>query len=293
MIYGAIDIGTNSCRLLIAEPHPESGLKTIARELATTRIGAGVSRDGEINTEAMDRTLDCLCRFTERLQEHKVECCRAVATSAVREASNHQEFMQRVREAAGMVVEIISGEEEASLSYAGAEQGLPNIYSPLVIDLGGGSSEFICPEIGLRLSLPIGAVRAWEADMSVAQIYQSLQSLAAWREKAMVTDHPVVFVGGTASSLVALKKGLPEYRTEWVHGETLLREDVADLYNLLEALPLELRRRLPGLQPERADIINKGALITLMIMDRIGADRIIVSESDILDGIIWNLIDKL
>lgn len=291
MRYGAIDIGTNSCRLLIAEPRPASGLDTITREIQTTRIGAGVNLNKKINRDAMDKTLDCLGGFANLLRENQVESYRVVATSAVREATNRQEFIERVQREMSMVVDVISGDQEASLSYMGVVRGLPDIISPLVVDLGGGSCEFICIDVGLQLSLPIGAVRAWEADMSAAQIIQSLKLLQSWQIGMSWAAHPLVFAGGTACSLVAIKKGLPEYRTELVHGEMLTRQDVSDLYNLLEALPLELRRRLPGLQPERADIINKGALIVMLVMDLIGSEHMFVSESDILDGIIWNLIE--
>ncbi len=291
MCYGAIDIGTNSCRLLIAEPGPASGLNTLARELQTTRIGSGVNVNKKINRDAMDKTLDCLGWFANLLRDNQVESYRVVATSAVREANNRQEFIERVQAEIGMAVEVISGDQEATLGYMGVERGLPDIISPLVVDLGGGSCEFVCIDVGLQLSLPIGAVRAWEADMPAAQIIQSLQLLPSWQNGMSWAGHPLVFAGGTASSLVAIKKGLPEYRTELVHGEMLTRQDVSDLYNLLEALPLQLRRRLPGLQPERADIINKGALIVKLVMELIGAERMLVSESDILDGIIWNLIE--
>jgi len=291
MTYGAIDIGTNSCRLLIAEICGAGSLNTITRLVDTTRVGEGVNHSGKMGKEAMERTIDCLQHFASLLRLNQVESWRTVATSAVREAGNRQEFLNMVLEQTKMRVDVLSGEEEANLSYIGVIRGLRLTCSPLVVDMGGGSTEFVCPDIDLRLSVPVGAVRATEADMSADQVFQQLQVLGGWTQYTGrgLTGRPLVFVGGTASSLVAIKKGLPEYRPELVHGEVLSRAEIADLYELLEALPLELRRRLPGLQPERADIINKGAMIMMVIMDRLAIGEITVSETDILDGIVWSL----
>lgn len=287
MRYGAVDIGTNSCRLLIAQADAEQGLHPLHKELDTTRIGEGVNHSGLISAEAMHRTLLTLSRFQEKMQEYGVEKYRAIATSAVREAHNGDEFVLRAREQSMMKVDIINGETEAGLSYLGVKQGLKLERSPLVVDLGGGSTEFICPEENLLLSLALGAVRATEADMYAAQIGQLLAPLGKIKERFV--NRPLVLVGGTATTLVSVKLGLEEYNAELVHGAALSRSEIGDLYNLLERMPLALRRRLPGLQPERADIINKGALIVLMIVEVLGKKEIIVSESDLLQGIIWSL----
>jgi len=159
----------------------------------------------------------------------------------------------------------------------------------LVVDLGGGSTEFLCPDQDLLLSIPIGAVRAAEADMGASQIIERLSPLTQFKQQ--LENKPLVMVGGTATSLVAIKKGMIQYNAESVHGEVLSRGEIGDLYNLLERMPLALRRRLPGLQPERADIIHKGALIILLIIEILGHKEIIVSETDLLEGIIWSMID--
>jgi exopolyphosphatase/guanosine-5'-triphosphate,3'-diphosphate pyrophosphatase len=289
MLYGAVDIGTNSCRLLIAKADAEKNLHPLHKEMDITRIGEGVNHSGLISAEAMDRTLLTLRRFQEKMQEYGVKKYRTIATSAVREAYNGDEFAHRVWEEIMMKVDIVKGEEEAGLSYRGVKQGLKLKQSPLVVDLGGGSTEFICPEEKLLLSLPLGAVRATEADMYGVQIVELLAPLGKIKERLL--NRPLVIVGGTASTLVAVKLGLEEYNTELVHGAVLSRTEIGDLYNLLERIPLSLRRRLPGLQPERADIINKGVLIILVIMEVLGKEEIIVSESDLLQGIIWSLMD--
>jgi exopolyphosphatase/guanosine-5'-triphosphate,3'-diphosphate pyrophosphatase len=287
MRYGAVDIGTNSCRLLIAEADAEQGLNPLHKEMDITRIGEGVSQSGLISAEAMHRTLLTLSRFQEKMQEHGVEKYRAIATSAVREARNGDEFVLRAWEQSMMKVDIVNGEAEAGLSYMGVKQSLKLERSPLVVDLGGGSTEFICPEENLLLSIALGAVRATEANMYAAQIGQLLIPLGKIKER--FENHPLVLVGGTATTLVSLKLGLEGYNAELVHGAILSRPEIGDLYNLLARMPLALRRRLPGLQSERADIINQGALIVLIIMEVLGKKEIIVSESDLLQGIIWSL----
>lgn len=288
MRWGAIDIGTNSCRLLIAEVNANNELTPLYADMETTRIGEGINQSARLKEEAIVRTLICLIGFRQRLQEFQVKKYRVIATSAVREASNRLEFTARVLKESGLAVEVISGATEARLSYAGVMRGLELIEAPLVVDLGGGSTEFICPEETILLSVPLGAVRAAEGDMYAADIMESLCPVVAL--KAQLSRHPMVMVGGAASTLVAVKKGLITYSSALVHGERLSRSEIADLYNLLDRLPLELRRRLPGLQPERADIINKGALIILVIMEVLGKMEIIVSESDILQGLIWSLV---
>jgi len=287
MRYGAVDIGTNSCRLLIAQADSEQGLDPLHKEMDTTRIGEGVNHSGLISKEAMERTILTLRRFLEKMHEYQVEKYQAIATSAVREALNGDEFVHLAWEKSKLKVDTVKGEEEAGLSYLGVKQGLKLERCPLVVDLGGGSTEFICPEEKLLLSLPLGAVRSTEADMYAAQIGELLAPLGKIKER--LVNRPMVLVGGTASTLVAVKLGLEEYKTELVHGAVLNRTEIGDLYNLLERMPLSLRRRLPGLQPERADIINKGALIILMIMEVLEKKEITVSESDLLQGIIWSL----
>ncbi|NLT21290.1 MAG: Ppx/GppA family phosphatase [Syntrophomonadaceae bacterium] len=286
MNYAAVDIGTNSCRLLVAD-----GLnpgQSLVREIQTTRIGAGVDKHKQLGQEAMDRTLQGLAKLQQITQQYNTVRTRVVATSAVREADNREIFIKRVKEEIEWEVEVITGEEEARLSYQGVRSGLNMQDLPLVVDLGGGSTEFMAGEDKELISLPIGAVRATEAQMSITDIYAILKQLGnlpeTWR------NYPLVVVGGTATTMVAIKHGMHEYNREMVHGQTLTRQEVMDIYEMLERMPLNLRRRLPGLQPERADIINKGALILLLIMDYLGRQEITISESDILDGIIGEMI---
>lgn len=284
MRYAAIDIGSNSCRLLIAELK-DNQLNPLYSQLETTRIAAGLNHSGEICQEALERTLLCLGSFIEAMASYGVSKYRAVATSAVREASNGKQFINLVEQRCQLKVEVINGEEEARLSYLGVEKGLHLNHPPLVVDLGGGSTEFICNDQGFIISIPLGAVRATELAMSAQEIAGKLADVEKMADN--FRNYPLVMVGGTASSLVAIKLGMGKFDSSQVHGQTLTRQDLADIYQMLMITPLSLRKRMPGLQPERADIIGQGALIILMIVDLLKKTEMIVSETDLLQGIIW------
>lgn len=285
MRYAAIDIGTNSCRLLIAE-YQENKVIPIYRTMMTTRLGEKMKERPVISQEAILRTSQCLKDFKNILEEYEVKDYRAVATSAVREAENKNEFLELIKDECHIDIDIISGVEEANLSYIGVKNSLDLEKSPLVIDLGGGSTEFIYEGI-TPISIPIGAVKVHEQNISAYDISQIFKPIAQMKEQ--FSQSPLVFVGGTATSLVAIKFSLEVYRSELIHGQVLTRTEIADLYNMLEMMPLSVRKRLPGLQPERADIITSGTLIVLIIMDIFDKQDIIISESDILEGIIINM----
>jgi len=285
MSYAAIDVGSNSCRLLIAEKD-DSGLRILYKEIETTRIGAGLSQTGQISEEAAQRSWQWLEKIQPLLKAYDVKRYRAVATSAVREAANGKMFVEESVRRSQIPVDIISGEEEARLSYIGVEKGLQLDHSPLVVDLGGGSTEFICNQQEFVISLPVGAVRATDMQMSVTDIAERLRPVQGMQSRFM--EYPLVMVGGTASTLASVKLGLEIYDSGKVHGHRVTRQEIADIYQLLERTPLALRRRLPGLQPERADIINAGVLVTMLIMDMLKKTEIIVSDSDLLQGIIWS-----
>ncbi len=288
MIAAAIDLGTNSFRILIGE-HSGSVLTYRRKELITTRLGENLGSTGVIGQPAIERSMDCLRLFKQMMDEEQVAVYRAVATSAVREAANQAEFLNLIKENTGVDVEVICGAEEARLSYQGVMNGLHLQYSPLVADLGGGSIEFNCldEQHSINMSLPLGAVRATEAEWSKTEIRRVLQPVEAFKEQ--LAGHPLVFVGGTATSLAAVHLGLAVYDRGKVHGQELSREQVNMIYELLYSTPLAERRLIPGLQPERADIIVKGALIIREAMDLLGRDILQVSETDILEGIIWSM----
>ena len=291
MNLAAIDIGTNSCRLFIARASA-GRLNPLYRGLETSRIGEGVSGSHFLKPEAIKRTIDCLGRFKEIMQTSAVQKHRIIATSAVREARNRREFVARVKRELGLKVEVISGEEEAWLSYRGVCRGLDLSGEPLVADLGGGSTELVWREAGrLRLlSLPVGAVRATEENMSPEQIRAVLMPLTTRRE--VFHGQPLVFVGGTATSVVAIMKGLQEYDREAVHGQIVQLSEVQLVYENLRRMSLEQLLATPGIQKKRADIITKGILVMLTIIREMGKGEVMVSESDLMDAVVWGLYEE-
>lgn len=290
MRFAASDVGTNSCRLLIAEV-VDHKLLTIFKRIVTTRIGQGVDQTGWLHPAAIARTVDCLGKFSEDMFHRQVSDKMVVCTSAVREAYNRDDFLVLAQERIGQKIEVLTGEQEGYYSYLGAKRGLKLKKNPLVVDIGGGSTEFI---LHIRkdhvLSLPIGAVRATEGNWDKAVVKQMITDglKAQWyKSKA-----PLVLVGGTATSLVALKKRMRHYDPELVQGEILTLTEIEELYRKISGLSLEERKTLPGLQPERADIIVKGILIVISVMECLGRDQAIISDSDLLDGMIWTMHER-
>jgi exopolyphosphatase/guanosine-5'-triphosphate,3'-diphosphate pyrophosphatase len=285
MRYAAVDIGTNSCRLLIAEKGQP--WQTLYRGLVTTRIGEGVDSQGEISPAAVERTIKGLKELQELITRFQVEKMRVVGTSALREAANREEFVKRVGQELNWQVDIISGEEEAQLSYLGVRSGLLLDKPPLVVDIGGGSTEFMMENpFPWYISLPLGAVRTAEADWSDTQI---LSLLAPLEQKSITPDYPLVVVGGTATTLAAMQLRLSVYDSRLIHGQSLTIDQIQYWRDHLASMSLEERQKVIGLQPQRADIIVPGIRILALIMDQLGYEEMLISESDILDGVIAQL----
>lgn len=285
--YGAIDIGTNSTRLLIAGLQ-EGRVLPLYSALRITRLGEGMTRGEGLRPEAVRRTLKALAEYRQLLEEFGVGRVRVVATSAAREAADASAFIRQVREETGLMVEVIPGEEEAYLSYLGACRGLPGISSGMVMDIGGGSTEFtFCATGGERpvcRSVPMGAVRLTEQplllDRLLALYKPVLDGLSA------IGADRLIGVGGTVTTLAAVDQGLVDYDRERVHGYRLTRPAVERILFHLAAKDSRERRAVPGLQPERADIIVAGTTILWMVLSYLGAAQITVSEADLLHGII-------
>ncbi|MDR1615674.1 MAG: Ppx/GppA family phosphatase [Syntrophomonadaceae bacterium] len=292
MKIGAIDIGSNSCRLLIAELGESENLKPLARAMETTRLGEGLSETKRLSKTAMDKTARCLADFHNILKQMNVKQYRLVATSAVREAENKDEFLDRLKNELHLKVDVISGEREAQMSYAGVKKGLCISGPFVVVDLGGGSTEFTWEyDEGMFVySLKLGAVRAAESAMESGQAENILRSL--YEHKRKLSGYHMVFVGGTATTLAAVKKKLKEYDYSEIHGQILTKNELWELYKCLKSLSPEQKKRLPGLQPERADIIVSGAMIVCSVVEFFEKELIQVSESDILEGIIWASVDN-
>jgi exopolyphosphatase/guanosine-5'-triphosphate,3'-diphosphate pyrophosphatase len=303
----AFDCGTNSLRLLIADLSAETGeLIEHVREMRIVRLGQGVDRTGRISPESMERTLSALEEYAMLLAEYHPERIRFCATSAARDAENASEFTDAVRARIGVEVEVIGGDEEARASYDGATRvlgsTLGDVPGPvLVLDIGGGSTELILgtPEGSVQIaqSLDIGSVRLTErhlhsdppTDEEIAALRADIDAVLDTCRVDPALAGTLVGVAGTITTVAAGVLGLASYRRERIH---LARLDVAAVGETVDGL-LEMtvaqRRALGYMHPGRADVIGAGAVILERILRRTHLDTLVVSESDILDGIAWSV----
>ncbi len=283
-VTAAIDIGTNSTRLLVVKK-TGAGWEVLTRKLAGTRLGEGI-RGGVLLRSAMERTAEAVGRFYREALSLGAQRVVAGATSAVRDASNQGEFLSLVKLGTGLPVRVLSGEEEARLTYRGVVSGLPiEPDQTVVVDIGGGSTELIWSQAGrLHLaSVKAGAVRMYGSDgrdKLIEMVGPALEQVRRSQVKSLVG------VGGTITTLAAIDQGLVDYDPCRVHGYSLTTEKIKQILNMLAALDLVDRRRVPGLQPERADIILVGVRIALAVLEGLDLRRLVVSESDILMGLI-------
>ena len=306
MRVAAIDCGTNSVRLLVAEAGDEGRLVDLDRRLILTRLGQGVDATGRFHPDALARTLDAFAEYADVIDQLGVDRVRLVATSAARDASNRDEFFAGARERLGVEAEIISGDEEARLSFTGALTALPDVAAPvLVIDIGGGSTELIVgsggatPHIDHGLSLDIGSVRVRERFLAGDPPTTEQVNAASAYIDSLLDGSGVDFdsiatwigVGGTATSLSALNQRLPAYDRTKVHGSSMSRVELHTLTHDLLTSTVEQVKALPSMHPKRADVICAGALIADRVGRRVGVD-LTVSESDILDGLALGLLEQ-
>ncbi|TYP50876.1 Ppx/GppA phosphatase family protein [Thermosediminibacter litoriperuensis] len=300
MKAAVIDLGSNSVRLLVAEV--EGGrVMPVFKDLVTTRLGEGVAETGLLSPESMESTLTAVLEFQKAALFAGCERITAFATSAVREAGNGQEFLKSIKERVGIEVRLLSGQEEAELSFLGAREGLGLQGQALVVDIGGGSTELALgsEKVEMSVSLPMGAVR-WtqrflksdppQAEEITALRHEARSLLSNFKDRFGGMKSPqgvtAVGVGGTLTSLAAVSLELKEYHWSKVHGCVLgLDAMEAITGKLCRLAPLE-RKKIAGLAPGRADIIAAGALIALEIMKFLELGSIIVSESDLMEGIL-------
>lgn len=269
----------------MAEKTP-AGLKVLETGLITTRLGEGIG-GGVLLPGAMERTAGAVSQLLETARRLGSRRVVAAATSAVRDAGNRDEFLTLVRKKTGLAVRVLSGREEAALSYRGVLSGLAvEARSTAVMDVGGGSTELIWQEgASLRLaSVNVGAVRLTEAGLDEGAAAALLGPVL--EEVRLSPVKCLVGVGGTVTTLAALDQQLDPYDRDRVHGYCLTTPRVHSIQRQLGAMALEERRRLPGLQPERADIIVAGVMIVKLVLDGLGLERLLASESDILHGLV-------
>lgn len=302
MRVAAIDAGTNSVRLLVAEDHP-GGLRTLDRRMVITRFGQGVDRSRMLSSEALTRTLQTIADYAATCGEYDVRRLRITGTSAVRDARNRDDFLSAVRDLTGQEPELLTGEQEARVTFAGVLSDLAE--APMVVvDIGGGSTELIyghgAPE--KLMSLDVGCVRMFEKHLSsdppTEAELEALRTEVMSELQAFKNECPVpagtrfVGVAGTVTQLAALKSGLPLYDPEVTHQMGLSHGDVRLLAKRLQRLPLEKRRRVKALEPGRADVIVAGVEILLCVMETFDVGEIVVSEKDILDGLVIELLER-
>ncbi|MCA1656402.1 MAG: Ppx/GppA family phosphatase [Actinobacteria bacterium] len=292
------DLGTNSTRLLVADLAPDGELTEVDRRTEVTRLGDGVDATGRLADDAMERVLATLDQFRQIASEHGAARSIAVATSAVRDAENGDDFQCRVRERCGFDIRTISGDEEARLTFLGATAARDGADPTLVIDIGGGSTEYVVGTPGeapdFHVSTRLGSVRQTERHISSdPPDHGDLEALAhAAREIVTAETPPAVreevnegiAVAGTATSLAAVDQGLEPYRPARVHGHRLTLEACERMLDRLAELPLEERRRVAGLHPDRAPTIVAGAVILVESMRAFGLESVEASDADILHG---------
>jgi exopolyphosphatase/guanosine-5'-triphosphate,3'-diphosphate pyrophosphatase len=300
MRVAAIDCGTNSIRLLIADV---SGgrLTDVARRLELVRLGEGVDRTGRLAPEAIERTRLALLGYAAEIAELGIGRVRMVATSASRDASNAGDFRGMVRSVLGVAPEVISGDEEARLSFTGAVNGLTATGPYLMVDIGGGSTEFVTgtSSVDAAISMDIGCVRMTERHLrsdppAAGEIAAAEKDIAAAVDTALAAvagREARTFVGlaGSVTTVAALALGLPAYDASRIHHARIALADVRRVTGDLLAATVAERRKLPVMHPGRADVIGAGALILRIIMERSGMESVVASEHDILDGIAYGL----
>jgi exopolyphosphatase/guanosine-5'-triphosphate,3'-diphosphate pyrophosphatase len=299
MRVAAIDCGTNSIRLLVADLPVDGGpLTDVTRRMEIVRLGQGVDRTGVLAPEAIERTRAALAGYADQIAGLGAERVRMVATSASRDARNADEFRAMVLATLGRPPEVVSGDEEARLSFTGAVRGLPpDRY--LVVDIGGGSTEFVVGSAGVEAarSVDVGCVRITERHLagdppSAAEVAAATADIEAAVGGAAFLGRPVLPVVGLAGSVTtvaAIALDLPGYQPERIHHARISRDQVAEVTARLLGMTRAQRLALPVMHPGRADVIGAGALILRIVLDRAGADSVIASEHDILDGIAWSL----
>jgi exopolyphosphatase / guanosine-5'-triphosphate,3'-diphosphate pyrophosphatase len=300
MRVAAIDCGTNSIRLLIADV---SGgrLTDVARRLELVRLGEGVDRTGRLAPEAIERTRLALLGYAAEIAELGIGRVRMVATSASRDASNAGDFRGMVRSVLGVAPEVISGDEEARLSFTGAVNGLTATGPYLMVDIGGGSTEFVTgtSSVDAAISMDIGCVRMTERHLrsdppAAGEIAAAEKDIAAAVDTALAAvagRQARTFVGlaGSVTTVAALALGLPAYDASRIHHARIALADVRRVTGDLLAATVAERRKLPVMHPGRADVIGAGASILRIIMERSGMESVVASEHDILDGIAYGL----
>jgi exopolyphosphatase/guanosine-5'-triphosphate,3'-diphosphate pyrophosphatase len=290
---GAVDIGTNAMRLLIAEVE-DGDVRWLDRRTTVTGLGAGVDASGYLSDQAIERTVQALTSYGEALAEAELGRVRAIATSATRDAANREDFLDQAERALGIRPDVISGEEEAGLAFTGATRAVDVPPPYVVIDIGGGSTEFImgAGEPSFRTSIDIGSVRLTDRVLTdrpppldqLALAEDLTAELLAGVELPAIPNQ-AIGVAGTFTALSAISQDLPAYDPGRVHGSTLTVVRLQELVLYLSLLSQEETAAIPSLDPARAPVILAGAVVAAEAVRRCGVESVRVSEHDLLDGV--------
>jgi len=293
----SIDIGTNTILLLIAQVeggkiHPLHEIETVAR------LGEGLQKNGILLQEAMDRVIQTLAQYLKRSQEMGAQKIFAAGTSALREAKNSEDFLKSAKGKLDLSIEVISGEEEAQLSFLAVVKDLQKREEPiLVVDIGGGSTEFILgkgDQISQWISLPVGSVRFTEqflrSDPVQKEEWEKMERKI--RELLVNVPHPrekasMVAVGGTATTLASVEQGLEDFVTEKIHHFVLRKEALENQLLLYRSKTVEERKKIPGLPPARADVILAGGAILYLAMEELQCPAALISCHGVRYGLLY------
>jgi len=297
MNVAAVDIGTNSVRLLITDARGAE----LERHMQITRLGQGVDVSGALHPDAIARTVAVLAEYGGLVAKHRVGRVRAAATSAARDASNSAEFFDAAERALGTRPELLSGDEEAALSFRGATEGVDRALAPfLVVDIGGGSTEFVLgsERPDALISVDMGCVRMTErhlrsdpaAPAELAAIDADVRAKLETVTRAVPVQNARTMIGlaGTVTAIASFHLGLRKYDASKTHHARLTRADVERAFERLAALDVAARRRVLA-EPKRAEVIVGGAAVLVTILRELAIDGLVVSETDILDGLAASL----
>ena len=301
MRVAAIDCGTNSLRLLIADIDGNN-FREITREMLVVRLGQGVDQNKAFAPEAIERTLAGVRQYSDLIRSKGVERIRFCATSATRDATNRDLFIEGVREILGVAPEVIPGTQEAELSFIGATKELGIVQAPfLVVDIGGGSTEFVLGTQGVTAaaSVNVGCVRMSERHLTsqpptAVQLIRAMQDIdsaimSAGEVVAFREAQTLIAVAGTATTVAAAALGLDHYDRYAIHLSRISAERVHEVSAMFAGMTRDQIAALGYMHPGRVDVITSGALVLSRVMTLTGAEGFVASESDILDGIAWSL----
>jgi exopolyphosphatase/guanosine-5'-triphosphate,3'-diphosphate pyrophosphatase len=300
MILAAIDIGTNTVRLLVVEAQDQNSYRILEQQQEITRLGEGLIEHGKLTPQAVERTVKLLSAYARRIAQLKVDEVCAVATSAVREAQNGKSFVEQVKQQSGLEIRVISPQREAGLALLGVQGVISSADKPLlVVDIGGGSTEFIQANssgIQRAVSLEIGVVKLKERflksdpvdKLEYREMLNYIDNVLAGLDLVCDEHSLLVGIAGTATTLAAVDQKLVDYDPRLINKYRLRKERISAIQDKFLKCTIAQRRQIPGLEPGRADVIVSGVALQLCVMAKYGFDQMIVSDSGLREGIIMD-----